>query len=105
MRPLLDEAQARIDHRGAVPEQRRQRDGGQREHRDRQRTERAWRSQPPERDDADEGRQHDHLAREPRGAPHHRRAPGAFGPAEMEERSTEPDDEHRRGDDEQRLAE
>ena len=32
MRPLLDEAQARVDHRRAEPEQQRDRDGGQRQH-------------------------------------------------------------------------
>ena len=95
MRPLLDEAQARVDHRGAVPEQRGDRDRSERQQDASPRGPRIEADrQPPQADHADEGRQHDHLARQPRGAPHHRGAPGALGSAEVQERGAEAAEQH-----------
>ena len=92
MRPFLDEAQAGIDHRGAVPEQqRRRRSPASGSRRRASRRQAHAQRQPPQRDHADERRQHDHLARQPRGAPHQHRAPGALGPAEVQERGAEAD--------------
>ena len=79
LRPFLDEAQARVDHRRAVPEQRGDGDRGERQRRGAPAsTQLRAAAEPPQRDQGDEGRQHDHLARQPGGAPHHRGAPGAL---------------------------
>jgi hypothetical protein len=104
MRPLLDEAQAGIDHRGAVP----QRDGApQHQHGQQHRPRRGDpepQREPPQRDQRDEGRQHDHLARHPRGAPHQHRAPGARLAAQVHERGREARDQQQLGQ-RQRAAE
>jgi hypothetical protein len=104
--PLLDEAQARVDHCRAQPEERGEAQGGdgKRDLRPQRRCARAY-GRPPEHDDRDERRQHDHLAREPRGAPHGRRPPGPLGAAEVEERAAEAGHEEDGGDGEHRRAE
>jgi hypothetical protein len=96
MRPFLDEAQAGIDHRGAIPEREGEHQCEEGQQRRVQRHRRTRRSgEGPRRHHEEERGQHDHLARHPRGAPHQRGAPGTRGVPEMEERCDQRHDQER----------
>ncbi len=96
--PLAQEAQAGIDHRGADEQHEGEEGADVAQHDgkvDRQAAGQGDQHRFPvkqmrdaiQEHDAHESGQGDHLARQPRRAPHRRRAPGALGMAEVEERS------------------
>ena len=106
MRPFLQEADARVDHAGA-DEQRDAQQRGQPAHGDAGRRRRIVRA-GIEREQPHEAEQAMHLARQPGGAPHRHRAPGALGVAQMEQRGdrAEPGEQQRQqraADEEQGL--